>query len=116
MKLRRLLFRIPWLLVVVVWCVTFGKTFDNSLSKITGTEPRHFPQSTSPRSADDRASGCAVTHPNGARYTAPPAGGNHGNEALVTSLWPEGKVVFEPDGPGFVLEDGSLSMKWFWWR
>jgi hypothetical protein len=25
-------------------------------------------------------------------------------------------VVFEPNGPGFVLEDGSLSMKFPWWR
>jgi hypothetical protein len=114
MKLRRLL-RMTSLLVVLVSCVTIGESFDNSLSRITTTE-QHSSQSTSPRSGDDRVFKCPVTDPNGARYTAPPAGGNHGNEALVTSLWPEGKVVFEPGGPGFVLEDGSLLMKWFWWR
>jgi len=32
-------------------------------------------------------------------------------------LWPEGgKVAFRPGGPGFVLPDGSLSMKFGWWR
>lgn len=38
------------------------------------------------------------------------------NEVLKTSLWPDGKVVFEPRGPGFVFDDGSLSMKWPWTR
>ncbi|MBA3644446.1 MAG: hypothetical protein H0W59_10320 [Chloroflexia bacterium] len=38
----------------------------------------------------------------------------HGNGALWTVLWPEGRVIFEPGGPGFVLPDGSLGMKWAW--
>jgi hypothetical protein len=38
----------------------------------------------------------------------------HGNGELWTVLWPEGRVVFEPGGPGFVLPDGSLGMKWPW--
>jgi hypothetical protein len=59
---------------------------------------------------------CAVTRPNGVRYTAEPPGGNYGNDALVTGLWPEGKVVFKPGGAGFVLSDGALSMKFWWWR
>ena len=42
--------------------------------------------------------------------------GKYGNEALTTGLWPEGKVVFKPGGAGFVLEDGALSMKFWWWR
>jgi hypothetical protein len=25
-------------------------------------------------------------------------------------------VIFEPGGPGFVLPDGALSMKWPWYR
>jgi hypothetical protein len=59
---------------------------------------------------------CPVTAPNGARYDKEPAGGNHGNDALVTGLWPDGKVVFKPGGPGSVSEDGALGMKWPWWR
>jgi len=42
--------------------------------------------------------------------------GKYGNEALTTGLWPEGKVVFKPGGAGFVLEDGALAMKFWWWR
>ena len=50
---------------------------------------------------------CPATDPRGEMY---------GNDALQTVLWPEGKIVFEPGGPGFVLRDGSLSMKWGWNR
>jgi hypothetical protein len=38
----------------------------------------------------------------------------HGNGEIWTVLWPAGEVVFEPGGPGFVLPDGSLGMKWPW--
>ena len=38
------------------------------------------------------------------------------NSALWTSSWPEGRVVFEPGGPGFIEDDGSLGMKWPWAR
>ena len=41
---------------------------------------------------------------------------SYGNDALRVSLWPEGTVVFHSGGPGFVLPDGSLSMKFGWWR
>jgi len=60
---------------------------------------------------------CSVTIPNGS--TPPgerPSSLHHGNGDLWTVLWPEGRVVFEPGGPGFVSADGSLSMKWPWWR
>jgi len=36
------------------------------------------------------------------------------NESLKVLLWPEGIVVFEPGGPGFIDENGSLGMKWPW--
>jgi len=60
---------------------------------------------------------CPVTDPNGS--TPPgeqPSPDQHGNGQIWTGLWPEGKVVFEPGGPGQVLPDGSLGMKWWWWR
>ena len=41
---------------------------------------------------------------------------SYGSDALGTVLWPQGKVVFVPGGSGPVLEDGSLSMKFPWWR
>lgn len=60
---------------------------------------------------------CAVTEPNG---SAPPGEQPSpeylGNGQLWTVLWPDGKVIFEPGGPGTIGEDGSLGMKWGWWR
>jgi hypothetical protein len=60
---------------------------------------------------------CPVTLPNG---KSPPGASdfNLGNEdgSLFTIPWPEGVVIFARDGPGFVLPDGSLEMKWPWWR
>jgi hypothetical protein len=38
----------------------------------------------------------------------------HGNGQIWTSLWPEGNVVLRKGGPGFVLPDGSLKMKFLW--
>lgn len=70
----------------------------------------------SPVHAAAVSSDCPVTQPNGVRVDSDPAGGNHGNRALVTSLWPQGVIVFKPGGPGYVLSDGSLSMKFPWWR
>ena len=70
----------------------------------------------SPASAAAVATDCPVTQPNGIRYDAEPAGGNHGNRALVTELWPDGTILFKPGGAGYVLPDGSLSMKFPWWR
>jgi hypothetical protein len=60
---------------------------------------------------------CEVTRPNGETPPGEAASPDvHGNGALWTWLWPEGTVVFEPGGPGFVEPDGSLSMKFGWWR
>jgi hypothetical protein len=58
---------------------------------------------------------CPVTRPNGA---APPgvgaqAGVNHGNTKLWTALWPGGVIRAEPD---YVDKDGSIHMKFGWWR
>ena len=38
----------------------------------------------------------------------------YGNDSVGTNLWPDGAVVFKPGGPGFVLADGALRMKFFW--
>lgn len=60
---------------------------------------------------------CPVTQPNGRaifRDQASPY--SYGNGALSAERWPDGTVVFEPGGPGFVEADGSLGMKWPWFR
>jgi hypothetical protein len=58
---------------------------------------------------------CPVTHPNGA---TPPgvgaqAGVNHGNTKLWTAMWPGGVIKADPE---YVDKDGSIHMKFGWWR
>jgi hypothetical protein len=57
---------------------------------------------------------CPVTTPNG---NTPPdetyAPEYHGNGGLFTVLWPAGNIFM---GPQNVEPDGSLSMKFVWWR
>lgn len=65
---------------------------------------------------------CAVTAPN--RHPLPkrtadnvipePPLSWYGNGSVGTMLWPEGRAVFRPNGPGKVLNDGSLQMKFLW--
>jgi hypothetical protein len=63
---------------------------------------------------------CPVTKPNGniaPGQTRETMGGQwYGNSDMWTLLWRDGTVkVVHPGGPGEVLEDGSLSMKFPWW-
>lgn len=75
-----------------------------------------------PVPTDSRAS-CAVTKPSPTLSAEcrwgegnNSWGGNYGSCALSTGLLEDGTVVFRPGGPGFVLPDRSLSMKFPWWR
>lgn len=64
--------------------------------------------------ARPRTSGCPVTLPN--RSTPPgetPNSDYHGNGSLWTSLWPEGRIVATKED---MRRDGSIAMKWPWWR
>ncbi|MGD2161790.1 MAG: hypothetical protein PVI81_07285 [Anaerolineales bacterium] len=63
------------------------------------------------------ASKCPTTRPNGS--TPPGAITNelyHGNGELWTALWPDGMLTFSSEGPGEIRSDGSLAMKFPWWR
>jgi hypothetical protein len=57
---------------------------------------------------------CPLTLPNG---SMPPAdndvGANHGNGDLWTTMWPHNVVIATPD---YIEADGSVGMKWPWWR
>ena len=77
-----------------------------------------YPQDGTPApiQATAETPACPVTAPNGRGRTGERGGGNHGNEALATSLSPPGRVEFRPGGPGCVEPDGYLGMKWPWWR
>src|SRR3954466_1014808 len=50
---------------------------------------------------------CNVTGPWG-------TGRNVGNEKLYTGHY--GVITFQPGGPGFMTSDGSLGIKFGWWR
>lgn len=63
------------------------------------------------------STGCTVTKPNGQAPLGQPHGSEtYGNDALSTTLFPNGVVEFRSGGPGFALPDGSLKMKFPWWR
>jgi hypothetical protein len=57
---------------------------------------------------------CPLTLPNG---NTPPggkaAGMNHGNGKIWTAMWPHNVVIATPD---YIEADGSVGMKWPWWR
>jgi hypothetical protein len=57
---------------------------------------------------------CPLTLPNG---ITPPdgkaAGMNHGNGKIWTAMWPHNVVIATPD---YIEADGSVGMKWPWWR
>lgn len=60
---------------------------------------------------------CPVTTPNGSTPPGETASASyHGNGELWTALWLDGEIVFRPDGPGEIRQDGSLAMKFPWWR
>jgi hypothetical protein len=63
----------------------------------------------------DPPADCPVTLPNGRTPVdeSPSPFQHHGNDSLITALWPNGVVVIEPS---MERADGSLAMKWPWWR
>jgi hypothetical protein len=57
---------------------------------------------------------CPLNLPNG--RVAPgrnTAGMNHGNGKIWTAMWPHNVVIATPD---YIDPDGSVGMKWPWWR
>lgn len=73
------------------------------------TIPAAWSDEASPRLSTLEHAECPVTIPSD--------GGQHfGNRALSTTLWSLGVVLFTPDGPGTIYQDGSLGMKWHWTR
>lgn len=64
------------------------------------------------------APACEITVPNDIVAGGQPVqADSYGNESLSTfGLWPGGTIVFEPGGSGFVTKEGSLGMKFGWWR
>jgi hypothetical protein len=59
---------------------------------------------------------CRVTLRNGVGILGNPMESAYGNGRLSVGLWPDGVVLFEPRGPGFITSNGSLGMKFGWRR
>ena len=64
---------------------------------------------------------CPVSLPNvttspNEHFVSPISGYQNADGTLFTMLWAEGKVIFRPGGPGRINSDGSLGMKWPWYR
>jgi hypothetical protein len=119
--------RANWLMIAFVGCLPWGPDAVGQSSSLQANPERSFPCSvTAPNLKKYTEAELAPLHgqrgwmtttaPDGTRTTVESSLGNHGNDALSTVLWPEGKVVFKPSGSGFVLENGALSMKFPWWR
>jgi hypothetical protein len=56
---------------------------------------------------------CPLTLPNERTPPDNAAGMNHGNGAMWTAMWPHNVVIAEPS---YVAADGSVGMKWPWYR
>jgi hypothetical protein len=98
------------------WEVT-GRVGESTLTFVTRIVSFYAPFKR-PANAVELES-CPVTAPNGA--TAPgqsPSSFDYGDdeEGIWTHVWPNGEVVFTPDGPGELRQDGWLAMKWLWFR
>jgi hypothetical protein len=66
-------------------------------------------------------SACPVTPPDKFAPTSEASGPSElwisrRKPALRVGLWPDGTVVFQQGGPGSIEPDGSLGMKFPWWR
>lgn len=93
-------------LVLAAWLAVITKAAPQSATGQSPKKPANSP--------------CPVTFPRKAPSEAVNlfgAGSAHWNGHLyVGGLWPDGTIIFQPEGPGFILPDGSLSMKFGWFR
>ena len=84
-----------------------------ALSSVFATAGCNTAVTPSPDSST-AAAACPVTIANSSVPPgANPAPGQHGNGKLWTGLWPGGIVIVDPR---WVQSDGSINLKWWWWR
>jgi len=90
-----------WFVVVLV--VACGGTAPSLARATPSAPPTAMPTAT-----------CNPTQPNGdAPPGEDPGPGWYGNGRLYTGLWPNGEILATPS---FVEADGSIGMKFPWWR
>ncbi len=120
-------FWVPWLPLVFAACFVLERV---ALGQVGSQQPKPSSSFVCPVTAPNgktyteaelaplhgRRGSMTTTDRDGTKTTVESSLGNHGNEALSTGLYPEGKVIFRPGGAGETLDDGALSMKFGWWR
>src|SRR4051794_6090160 len=94
-------FLLKWTTVIAVMCGGAGLAVatprPSTDTKCTPTLPNHH---APPQNNEEMPPGAA-------RFW-------YGNSVVGTSLWPDGVVAFKAGGPGSVLRDGALRMKFYW--
>src|SRR5688572_15178488 len=103
-----------WLIVVIIAVV--GSTLVGTAGASDGNlAPTSAPLPPPPATIGHVDPLCPVTVPTGTLRTFenPHYPANHGTDGLWTDLWPDGTVLI----PSANAEsDGSLGIKWGWWR
>lgn len=69
--------------------------------------------------SSEAAAACPVTQPTGplsSDQAVKDLNLSNPENTLLTILWPDSTVIFKPGGAGEMAADGSLSMKWPWYR
>jgi hypothetical protein len=104
------------LLVLLVWVPTEAKSAPQSAASQSANKPS---PATCPVTLPGSARSFGKRTPGREAMSLFEPGTSHWKPALILEpfgLWPEGTVVFRPGGPGEILPDGSLSMKFGWTR
>jgi hypothetical protein len=112
-------FRAPQLLLLLSAAIGFTTTPQRVQGQTLGGTTQPACEVTLPNQRQPPVKNFGGTVTYAADYKGPrdgPDPNSHGNGKLWTILWPEGTVVFQPGGAGFIGDDGSLSMKWPWYR
>ena len=95
----------------------FGRSLHGALLAVVAVLSAGVASCVSERNASpasDAPQSCPVTLPNGDTPPSQPSSPqHHGNGALWTVLWPYGTIIA---GPKDVKPDGSIGMKFPWWR
>ncbi len=109
------------LLAFISACASIETDSSTRISPNTSDAPRATPTATHAPLTKAAMASCPVSLPNvietpHPHFVSTTNRYQNAGATIFTVLWPEGRVIFEPGGPGFVLPDGSLSMKWGWFR
>ncbi len=124
----------PWIRSHCAWFVLLvGMTACRNLT-IFGTMPFSSTTKTSPTNSDEMAltltpspiplsseaaASCPITLPTGplsSDEAVKDLNLSNSESTLLSILWPDSTVIFKPGGAGEMAADGSLSMKWPWYR